>query len=527
MPYAQYASSLMLGLLVSMPLTAAAGDLSLTWTETHTECEVLGLGAVGSVPFNFPGLTAEFTAVLREQFSGLLLEDTVSAGAHPIGPAILAGDLGAPFMHGDGRMYFVFGDAWFEGDKLADDLLVTADPAPGFGSRCIALDVPRSRNTGLTEPITFNGPPSAGGAYLGAALVPGPGFSTGRWIFMLGVGDAPTCGDAGGDCAAANGLSTDVCLPGTGDVRRCYFGECASAPGSPCAARLNPSPLWVRRDGSDFTLPQAGVHVSSARVTDTYRGHFATASFSSTVHPRTHDGAVWVIGRDTFWGAPELTMSPYLLYHPVRGGQLQEARYFAGFDGAWPKFSDDAAEAQPLYAETALVNAHTSIAFEPSVDGGTWLMLYGGHAQPALRSSIETFVRPLVDAHFYDRDAGIYVRWAKQPWGPWSGPVRVFQPFAAGQGGYCENMYFEDPAGISGFACPSELVAHNATLDREPRAGMGGEYGAAIVPGTSRLSRGLFSFRWLVSTWNPYRVLLQESSLRVEDTASSAVAGWR
>ena len=151
-------------------------------------------------------------------------------------------------------------------------------------------------------------------------------------------------------------------------------------------------------------------------------------------------------------------------------------------------------------------------------------MLYGDHAQPALRHNIAVFVRPVVDDLFYGRDAGIFVRWAKQPWGPWSEPVSVFDPYHPGEGGYCENMYFEAVEGETGFACPQPLAAHNEALNRAVGLGMAGEYGAAIVPGSSRSEAGHFTLRWLLSTWNPYRVILQESRFGVEHQAGGTTA---
>ena len=63
-------------------------------------------------------------------------------------------------------------------------------------------------------------------------------------------------------------------------------------------------------------------------------------------------------------------------------------------------------------------------------------LVLAGRSQDALRPSLEIYVRPVTDAHFYERDAGIYMRWAKKPYGPWSEPITIFSPFTAGQGGY-------------------------------------------------------------------------------------------
>jgi hypothetical protein len=110
---------------------------------------------------------------------------------------------------------------------------------------------------------------------------------------------------------------------------------------------------------------------------------------------------------------------------------------------------------------------------------------------------------------------GIYLRSAKQPWGPWSEPITIFNPYTPGEGGYCENMYFDDPAAVSGFACSFDDAAHNQSLDRSPAAAMAEDYGAAFVPGYTTRSQSdpRVTIHWLLSTWNPYRVVLMKSEL--------------
>jgi hypothetical protein len=125
------------------------------------------------------------------------------------------------------------------------------------------------------------------------------------------------------------------------------------------------------------------------------------------------------------------------------------------------------------------------------------------------------FVNPVPDDIFYGRDLGIYLRWAKHPWGPWSDAITIFSAYTPGQGGYCEKMYVDDPDSKNGFQCPFETAAQNETLNRSPGSGMAGEYGAAFVPGYSSTSDSdrSYTFHWLLSTWNPYRVMLMKSQL--------------
>jgi hypothetical protein len=515
----------------SLADAGASGPRVPRWQGTHPICDVLGLGAFNSVPFNFPGATSDSLATLRGQ-APLIAEPDLSPGPNAAVPAVFAGDMGWPFEHGEDGVFFVFNDTLFPPSSglnpsvcpssdpvcarqtVNDDLLAKAPGRWSDQTSCIALSIDRSAESYL--PITLNGPVSTGGQALGPGVVPGPGFSTGRFMFLLVPQAARRCSVAMNDCASVGGLPGDVCVAQSGEASGlCHFGECGSDPQSPCALRLVTSTLVVRSEQSNFVSAEVGKHVVSARVLDAYRGHFATVAFLTEMDWSAANGVVWVIGRDSFWGTPSLTMSPYLLYHPVANGVLGEPIYFAGMQDGKPTFSGDKTDARPLYSETEAMTQHTSLGFVRGFDGGTWVMLYGGHAQPALRNSIGVFVRPTPDSLFYNRDAGIFLRTAKRPWGPWSDAIMIFNPYTAGQGGYCEKMFFDDPSGASGFQCPVADVARNTSLNRQTGSGMGGEYGAAIVPGyasTANSGRSMV-LRWLLSTWNPYRVILLATEL--------------
>lgn len=512
---------------------AAASTVAVsTAPDTHHVCDLLGLGGADEVPFNFPGADAQTMAEYRALAPGLI-EASLPAGGNPAVARIFGTDLGAPFRHGDGRTYFTFGDALYPGSEHMttcpegsvgcqrharnDDVLASIGPETWSGSsECLALTIESEEDPTHFRPITWNGPASAGGVELGPGVVPGPGFSTGRFMFMLVPRGPISCTVAANDCADVGGLPGDVCIPASTGADRgaCHFGECGSDPASPCALRLSGSLLMVRRQGSDFETARIGEHVASAAVVDAYRGNFSTVAFHAQVDD-AGNGKVWVLGRPGFWGAPGLSMLPHMMFHPVSNGILGEPQFFAGLRDGAPVYSSDAHLAEPLYRDEALLNNHTSLAYLPELDGGTWVMLYGGHSQYVLRFNIAQFIKPVHDDLFFDRNTGILLRWAKQPWGPWSAPQVIFNPYAPGQGGYCERMYFEDPEGRTGFTCPAEQADVNARLNRSPGAGLAGEYGAAIVqPRTAAApDAASFTFQWLLSTWNPYRVVLMQTRL--------------
>jgi hypothetical protein len=516
----------------------AATLQSVGVANTAPVCDLLGLGAVGSVPFNFPGAAA--SDLDGHRTLPRIPEASLPAGDNPAVPRVFAGDLGAPFEHSDGNLYFTFGDAYQAPSEgiaphycspgaeqcggpwpVNDDILATA-AADGWTSDddCIDLSIERApSDPNNFRPITWNGYYNDGGVELGPGIVPGPGFSTGRYIFSLLPGPTLFCSVARNDCAAVGGIEGDQCLPaGAGDQGRCYFNACGNDALSPCGLRLSAMTLAVREQSSNFITPSVATHITSPEVLNAYRGHFATASFYSQVAFDTAQGKVWVVGRDSFWGGPGINMSPYLMYHPVSQGQLAPALYFTGMNGSEPVFSADRTAARPIYDEEKLLNQHTSIGYVPELDGGTWVMLYGGHAGAAFRNQIGFFVRPVSDSLFYDRNAGIYLRWAKNPWGPWSSAVTIFNPYTPGQGGYCERMYFADAQETTGFHCPFELAAHNESLNRNGDVGTAGEYGAALVPGYTSKSRDgkSVTLHWLMSTTNPYRALLVKTQLSLQ-----------
>ena len=517
----------------------AAGE-RLRLRATSLVCEPFGLGAIDSVPHNFPGASEAELEPLRDSLPSLW-ETELPAGKNPHVARVFGGDLGSPIEHSDGKLYLIFDDVQLAAGRAVepvfcdangvcgprivnDDLLAStrqrALPTP---ETCLNLSIEAQPQAPKEfRPITLNGYYVEGGANLGGGIVPGPGFSTGKYLFMMvPSGRATTCTlrETGNTCPSSGGIEGDHCIPLLGPNQGlCYFGPCGAEPDSPCALRANASTLAVRDSGSKFRSPEIDTHIESAAVLEAYRGHFATASFYADVDFATSEGRVWVVGRDGFWSPDGMPFDPYLLFHPVHAGKLGAPQYYAGVtaQGA-PVFSGDRRDAKPIYRETKLIQNHTSIAYLPQLDGGSWVMLYGGRAQLAIRGLIELFVRPVTDRHFYSSDAGVYLRWAKQPWGPWSDAITIFNAVTPGQGGFCESMYFEDPTGKLAFSCPPEAQAKNQRLNRS-LAGLAGEYGVNILP---RYTRGGdqgcdLELHWLMSTWNPYRVVLMSTRLSVE-----------
>ncbi|HMI93516.1 MAG TPA: hypothetical protein VK509_19220, partial [Polyangiales bacterium] len=139
------------------------------------------------------------------------------------------------------------------------------------------------------------------------------------------------------------------------------------------------------------------------------------------------------------------------------GGEIAWApRYFTGLgpDGA-PQFSSRQVDAVALdlngsprpQSETWDVVNQMSVSWIESL--GSWVMLYGGGANPTLA---DLFTAGIGTSVRHDPEGAIHVRFARQPWGPWSAPQQLF---AAGD----PNPLSEVPPGESQYA-PGGILRH-------------------------------------------------------------------
>lgn len=95
-----------------------------------------------------------------------------------------------------------------------------------------------------------------------------------------------------------------------------------------------------------------------------------------------------------------------------------------------------------------------------------------------------------------DQVRGIYLRTADVPWGPWSKARLVFDPKA----GYCNFMH--------NAGCP-EGTPNPQDLDM--KGVPGGEYAPMLLPTYTQVSGDNTTFYFLMSTWNPYQVVMMRT----------------
>jgi hypothetical protein len=190
-------------------------------------------------------------------------------------------------------------------------------------------------------------------------------------------------------------------------------------------------------------------------------------------------------------------------------------RYFAGVNARGvPQFSSDQADAAALDLSGGHGNPHESfdiadqmtVSFVPQL--GKWVMLYGGDLDPF----VAQFYNP---GAVRDPDGAIQIRFADQPWGPWSPPQPVFRagdPANPGAPGsqYAEGGVLFHPA-CTGANCvhgdPPDFVLRGATP-------FGYLYGPNIIEcWTESRALGQVDLYWNVSTTNPYQVVLMKTRL--------------
>jgi hypothetical protein len=158
--------------------------------------------------------------------------------------------------------------------------------------------------------------------------------------------------------------------------------------------------------------------------------------------------------------------------------------YFAGYDkhGA-PAWTDDELSSMPLFLDYDAQKCvgEMSVAFAPHL--GSWVMTYNCGGQIVARTS-------------------------PKPWGPWSGPVVLFDVARDGWG-----KFIHHPCGYDGFACGDS--AYSPARDDHFGPGESGwAYGPYLVPQWFSSTReGTEDIVFTMSTWNPYVAVLMRATL--------------
>ncbi len=163
-------------------------------------------------------------------------------------------------------------------------------------------------------------------------------------------------------------------------------------------------------------------------------------------------------------------------------------RYFAGFDVAGrPRWVAREVEAVPLFSQPCV--GEISVTYNPFLR--KWLMLYN-----------------------CGDPRGINFRTADDPWGPWSAPQVLFDPWK--DNGYCHFMHVD----WQFRHCDN---VHDPGRENE----WGGEYGPYQFEDLATGTDSTTTIYFTLSTWNPYTVVLMKSTLKLINPPTSVHAADR
>ncbi|RYG36952.1 DUF4185 domain-containing protein [bacterium] len=159
--------------------------------------------------------------------------------------------------------------------------------------------------------------------------------------------------------------------------------------------------------------------------------------------------------------------NPHLACVPLERTEDQSAlRYWSG-EGTW---SANEADARPLFEHPQL--GEVSVAWNEPFR--RWIMLYNS-----------------------GNPRGIVMRTSETPWGPWTEPDVLYNP----QDGYGKYMHV---------SWKSDRV--DSVHDPRRENDYGGEYAPYMIPKFSKKNGTIY---FVMSTWNPYNVVLMRAKLEV------------
>jgi len=231
---------------------------------------------------------------------------------------------------------------------------------------------------------------------------------------------------------------------------------------------------------------------------------------------------VFIWGRPAFGASGHVGSSAKLYFsyldmpeYSETGDVAMAMHYFTGVSEGVPQFSDRAVDAAALdlsypgddrTTETWDIVSQMTVTWVPSMK--KWVMFYGGDLASR---ALPIIVGPNAKVS-PDPEGALHVRYADQPWGPWSAPEQMFKAVdmndpsvgAAADGGILRRP-----------SCKGETCApHEPGYDNE--AEIGALYSPAFIePWTSVAESGAVDLYWAVSTWDPYQVMLMKSRLEL------------
>ena len=187
------------------------------------------------------------------------------------------------------------------------------------------------------------------------------------------------------------------------------------------------------------------------------------------------------------WGTGVYRKSDaYLSIVPVAHFETGEGtRYFEGLDAAGaPTWSDKESDARPIVENGTM--GDLSVTWCQNLD--LWLMTYDSRAPAA---------------------AGIEFSYSRTPWGPWSEPQILFNAVRDGAvGKFIHNPRSNPDDGLAG-----PVIGKGQA---NPGGVRGGAYAPYVVERWTKVRGSELSLYYVLSTWNPYVVVLMKSRLQID-----------
>jgi hypothetical protein len=213
-------------------------------------------------------------------------------------------------------------------------------------------------------------------------------------------------------------------------------------------------------------------------------GHFVKMSLHAEPAPigGLPPGGPYVIA----WGTGDYRKSDaYLSIVPAAQFENgKSTRYFSGLDTAGaPAWSEKESDAVRIVKNGTM--GDLSVIW--CKDLGLWLMTYDSRPPAA---------------------AGILFSYSRTPWGPWSEPQLIFNPMRDGAlGKFIHNPNARPDDGLAG-----PVIGKG---QEDPGAVRGGDYAPYVVERWTKLQGSELDLYYVLSTWNPYVVVLMKSRLQV------------
>jgi Domain of unknown function (DUF4185) len=184
------------------------------------------------------------------------------------------------------------------------------------------------------------------------------------------------------------------------------------------------------------------------------------------------------------WGSGKMyrASNPYLAAMPLRSVEDKRTlRYFAGLDNnGQPRWGAEA-DGQPLFTRIPPCIGELSVTWNRNLR--QWLMLYNcGDAR--------------VSGNI------VVARASDTPWGPWSEEAVLFDPVA--DAGRCYFIHRDDCGPPTDPVSPAQIPGH-----------LGDVYAPFVLPRFTEGGLRSTTIYYVMSTWNPYDVVLMKSTLMV------------